>query len=70
MLFGELMTTMVAGDAFSQALTNPLLSTYIFNEDTFTRYGMEVIEDTSSFEDIARRNVSGELRTSFSLDVD
>jgi len=28
---------------------------------------MEVIEKTSSFEDIARRNVAAELRTSFSL---
>ena len=66
-LFGDLMTTMVACDAFSQALTNPLLSKYIFNENTFTRYGMEVIEATSSFEDIARRNVAGELSTSFSI---
>ena len=66
-LFGDLMTRMVACDAFSQALTNPLLSKYIFNESTFTRYGMEVIEKTSSFEDIARRNVAAELRTSFSL---
>ena len=60
-LFGELMTTMVAGDAFSQALTNPLLSMNIFNEDTFSKYGMELINDTSSLGDLVKRNVvSGE----------
>ena len=57
-LFGDLMTRMVASDAFTQALTNPLLATQIFNEGTFTEYGMKVIEDTSSLQDLVNRNVS------------
>ena len=35
-MMGELLTTMVAYDAFTQALTNPLLAPQVFNEDTFT----------------------------------
>ena len=48
----------VAIDAFSQALTNPLLSEHVFNEDTFTSYGMQQIEETTSLVDILRRNVA------------
>jgi prostaglandin-endoperoxide synthase 2 len=68
-LFGDLMTRMVAADAFSQALTNPLLSENIFNEHTFTAYGMELIESTSTLSEIAERNnKSGtSLGLSFSL---
>ena len=57
-LFGDLTTTMVASDAFTQALTNPLLAMQVFNEGTFTEYGMKVIEDTSSLQDLVNRNVS------------
>jgi len=52
-----LMATMVSFDAFSQALTNPLLAPRIYNEDTFSRSGMEIIEETESLSDIVRRNV-------------
>ena len=52
-----LMMTMVAFDAFSQALTNPLLGPRVFNADTFTQTGMEIIEDTTSLSDIVQRNV-------------
>lgn len=51
------MATMVSFDAFSQALTNPLLAPRIYNEDTFSRAGMEIIEATESLSDIVRRNV-------------
>jgi len=56
-LFGELMTTMVAHDAFTQALTNPLLSKNVFNRDTFTPYGMKTIRQTSRLSDLVARNV-------------
>jgi prostaglandin-endoperoxide synthase 2 len=47
---------MVAVDAFSQALTNPLLSEHVFNKDTFTQWGMDLIEITSKLEDVLHRN--------------
>ncbi len=57
-----LIRTMVAVDAFSQALTNPLLSKHVFNEDTFTGNGMDIIANTSSLKDILERNIPGELK--------
>jgi prostaglandin-endoperoxide synthase 2 len=67
-----LLLTMVAVDAFSQALTNPLLSEHVWNppkppqlpnqvqqpyDDAFTAWGRTQIAATSTLEDILRRNV-------------
>ena len=52
-----LMMSMVALDAFSQALTNPLLAPRVFNEATFSAAGMEIIENTSRLSDLVERNV-------------
>ena len=52
-----LMSTMVAFDAFSQALTNPLVAPRIFNEQTFSAVGMEIIESTKRISDLVHRNV-------------
>jgi len=57
----ELLNTMVAVDAFSQALTNPLLSEHVWNEGTFTKEGWQVIKNTKSLRDILHRNVKGGL---------
>jgi prostaglandin-endoperoxide synthase 2 len=56
-----LMTAMVAMDAFSQALTNPLLSEHVWGNDTvreatFTRQGLDAIKGTTSLRDILERN--------------
>jgi prostaglandin-endoperoxide synthase 2 len=48
---------MVGVDAFSQALTNPLLSPHVFNERTFSPAGMEIIAGTGRLADIVGRNV-------------
>jgi prostaglandin-endoperoxide synthase 2 len=56
-----LMSTMVAVDAFSQALTNPLLAPDTYNTETFSEAGMAEIDSTSSLDDIVQRNVVGEL---------
>ncbi len=53
----ELLLRMVAVDAFSQALTNPLLSEHVFNPQTFTQWGFDLIDSTSSLDDILARNV-------------
>jgi prostaglandin-endoperoxide synthase 2 len=56
MMMGELLTYMVANDAFTQALTNPLLARQVFNDTTFTSTGMRMIKSTSSLQDIVTRN--------------
>ena len=49
----------VALDAFSHALTNPLLSPHVFNEETFTPAGWASIAATSSLRELAERNLPG-----------
>ena len=53
----SLIGRLVAVDAFSQALTNPLLAARVFNEGTFSPLGMEIIRTTGSLSDILHRNV-------------
>ena len=50
---------MVAADAFSHALTNPLLSPNVYNASTFTAAGMDVIKGTSTLNDILARQRRG-----------
>jgi prostaglandin-endoperoxide synthase 2 len=60
-----LIGRMVAADAFSHALTNPLLAPEIFCEETFTPTGWASINATSTLADIADRNLpkgTGEWR--------
>ena len=52
-----LIGRMVGLDAFSQVYTNPLLSSRIYNPQTFSPLGMEIIRTTTSLADIVRRNV-------------
>ena len=52
-----LIGRMVGVDAFSQALTNPLLSIHVFNETTFSEVGWRTIQSTKRLEDIVRRNL-------------
>lgn len=59
-----LITSMVAMDAFSQALTNPLLSEHVWGDDAnrlaaFTKEGLEAIELTNSLRDVLARNATG-----------
>ena len=57
-LVGDLMTRMVAYDAFTQALTNPLLARNVYGEATFTRTGLDIIDSTHSLQQIVERNVA------------
>jgi len=52
-----LIGRLVGVDAFSQALTNPLLAPRVFNERTFSAAGLRVIETTRSLADVLARNV-------------
>jgi len=51
-----LIGRMVSVDAFSHALTNPLLSPNVYHAGTFTTAGMEVIESTSTLSHLLARN--------------
>lgn len=53
----QTILTMVAIDAFSQALTNPLLSKHVFKEETFSPYGWAQLNEVSTLADLLRRNV-------------
>ncbi|WP_193367902.1 peroxidase family protein [Pelagibius marinus] len=55
-MMGELLKTMVANDAFTQALTNPLLAERVYNAETFSPEGLEIIENTNSLADLIQRN--------------
>ena len=60
----ELISTMVAMDAFSQALTNPLLSEHVWGNPAnqrlaFTEAGLAVIDSTNRLRDIVDRNAKG-----------
>ena len=56
-----LIGRMVALDAFSHALTNPLLSPHVYNEETFTPAGWASIAATSTLRELAERNVPNGL---------
>jgi len=56
-----LILSMVAMDAFSQAMTNPLLSEHVFNAETFTPFGWALIQQPTSLRDILSRNVAAPL---------
>jgi prostaglandin-endoperoxide synthase 2 len=60
----DLILAMVAMDAFSQALTNPLLSKHIWGNAenqklAFTTKGLQAIESTKTLKDILLRNSTG-----------
>ncbi len=55
-MMGGLLTTMVAYDAFTQALTNPLLARRVYTEATFSAAGLAQIESTESLQQIVTRN--------------
>lgn len=52
-----LVGRLVGIDAFSQALTNPLLAPSIFNPQTFSPLGWEILQATNSLSELVNRNV-------------
>jgi prostaglandin-endoperoxide synthase 2 len=51
-----LLTKIIAIDAFSQALNNPLLAPRILHAGTFSALGMEIIGSTRTLSDLVHRN--------------
>ncbi|MEM7686150.1 MAG: heme peroxidase, partial [Pseudomonadota bacterium] len=64
-----LIGRMVALDAFSQALTNPLLSQHTFNPRTFSDVGWKILNETSKLSDVVALNVSGGETIKASFDI-
>lgn len=58
MIMGDLMLNMVGHDAFTHALTNPLLSNEIFKEETFGKIGWKYVQQTNTLSQIVVRVVS------------
>ena len=67
LLFGDLLNRMVAYDAFTQIYSNPLLSKNVYNHDTFTDYGLALIEKTTSIQVLVNRNVNAPARASLGV---
>ncbi len=55
-MMGEVMTTMVASDAFTQALTNPLLAGSVYGEEAFSKAGLAVVRSTNRLAQVIARN--------------
>ncbi|MFC4529725.1 peroxidase family protein [Sphaerisporangium dianthi] len=60
-----LLTKIIAIDAFSQALTNPLLSPRVFTAATFSPTGMQIIATTRTLSEVLQRNVPEDPRPRF-----
>ena len=67
LLFGDLLNHMVAYDAFTQIFSNPLLSQNVYNAETFTEYGLELIGETTSIEVLVNRNVKSPVNASLGV---
>jgi prostaglandin-endoperoxide synthase 2 len=52
-----LMGRFVGIDAFSQALTSPLLAEHVFNEATFSPEGWKIVNAPVTLADLVNRNV-------------
>jgi prostaglandin-endoperoxide synthase 2 len=57
-MMGDLLTYMVGYDAFTQALTNPVLAPQVFTEATFTAAGLRIIKKTRTLQQIIARNAA------------
>lgn len=58
-ILGRLMARMVAYDALTQIYSNPLISSEIYNERTFTKLGLQIIDSTTSLQVLVDRNTQG-----------
>lgn len=52
-----LVERLIAIDAFSAVLTNPLFAPRVFNEDTFSKVGWQEIQNTHTLSDLVHRNI-------------
>ncbi len=58
-VLGALASRLIGIDALSHVLTNPLLAESIYNKNTFSAVGWEIIQETKTLSDLVSRNVLG-----------
>ncbi len=56
-VLGPLITRMIGIEALSHVITNPLLAENVYNKDTFSPIGWDIIHETNSLSDLVNRNV-------------
>ena len=65
----ETLTRMVANDAFTHILTNPVLSTEVHCPRTYSELGWDIVQKNSTLEDIVRRNCDSNKQLRVGLQV-
>jgi prostaglandin-endoperoxide synthase 2 len=65
----DTLRRMVAYDAFTHILTNPVLSTEVHCPDTFSKAGWKLIQENATLEQVIRRNCDETKLTKVSLEV-
>lgn len=68
-LMPETVTRMVAYDAFTHILTNPLLASEIHTPQTFSDVGWAIIQENATLEQIVKRNVRHPEAVTVSFDA-
>lgn len=68
-MMGEMLTNMVANDAFTQALTNPLLAKSVYNSGTFGEEGMAIVRETRTLAQVIARNTDIDDPSLFGFEV-
>ncbi|MEL6780343.1 MAG: peroxidase family protein, partial [Cyanobacteria bacterium J06597_16] len=66
-LLGPLATRLIAVDALSHVLTNPLISEHVYNKETFSSVGWKIIHETKTLSDLVNRNVLSEEGEPFNI---
>ncbi len=69
-VLGALASRLIGIDALSHVLTNSLLAESIYNKDTFSAVGWEIIHETKTLSDLVSRNVLGGDDDGFKITFD
>ena len=64
-VLSETLQHLVAYDAFTHILTNPVLASEVHCEAAFSPLGWEMVHEEATFADIVARNVAGPVHVSF-----
>ena len=66
-MMSETLRVMVAHDAFTQALTNPLMAKGVFGPQAFSEEGLEIIRSTQTVADLVARNTGVKRKSAVTM---